>query len=59
MSSGDGLVLLGNKPLPEPMLTPLCHHMMSPGRNELDSVLTLNISIEIHLYYHLHISFVQ
>ena len=43
ISSGNGLVLSGNKPLPEPMLTQICRHMASLGHNELTlSVTTLN-----------------
>ena len=34
--SGNGLMPLGNKPLPEPMLTQICHHMASWGHNELN-----------------------
>ena len=30
-----GLCRQGNKPLPEPMLTQICHHMVSLGHNEL------------------------
>ena len=35
MGSGDGLVLWGNKPLPEPILTTICHQMVSLGHNDL------------------------
>ena len=35
IGSGNGLVPSGNKPLPEPMLTQICHHMASLGQNEL------------------------
>ena len=35
IGSGNGLVPSGNKPLPEPMLTQICHHMASLGHNEL------------------------
>ena len=36
IGSGNGLVLSGNKPLPEPMLTDLYCHMTSLGHNELN-----------------------
>ena len=35
IGSGNGLVPSGNKPLPEPKLMQICHHMMSLGHNEL------------------------
>ena len=35
IDSGNGLVPSGNKPLPEPMLTQICCHMVSLGHNEL------------------------
>ena len=35
IGSGNGLVPSGNKPLPEPMLSRICHHMLSLARNEL------------------------
>ena len=35
-SSGNGSVPSGNEPLPEPMLTKICHHMASLGHNELN-----------------------
>ena len=35
IGSGNGLVPSGNKPLPEPMLTQICRHMVSLGQNEL------------------------
>ena len=35
LGSGNGLVPLGSKPLPEPILTHICHHMASLGQNEL------------------------
>ena len=35
IGSGNGLVPSGNKPLPEAMLTQICHHMASLGHNEL------------------------
>ena len=39
IGSGNGLVLLGNRPLPEPMLTQLYgHHMASLCHNELTCV---------------------
>ena len=34
--SGNGSVPSGNEPLPEPMLTKICHHMASLGHNELN-----------------------
>ena len=36
MGSGNGLVPWGNKPLPDPILTQICHHMVSLGQNELN-----------------------
>ena len=36
--SGNGLVLSGNKPLPEPMLTQISRHMASLGHNELTKI---------------------
>ena len=33
--SGSGLVSSGNKPLPEPVLNKVCHHMVLLGLNEL------------------------
>ena len=35
IGSGNGLVPSGSKPLPEPMLTHICRHMVSLGHNEL------------------------
>ena len=35
ISLGNRLMPSGNKPLPEPMLTKICHHMASIGHNEL------------------------
>ena len=35
--SANGLVLSGNKPLPESMMTDLCHQMVSVGHNELNT----------------------
>ena len=35
IGSGNGLVPSGTKPLPEPILTQICRHMVSLGRNEL------------------------
>ena len=36
MGSGNGLVVSGNKPSAEPMLTQIvCHHITSLGHNEL------------------------
>ena len=37
IGSGNGLVSSGNKPLPEPMLTQICHYMVSLGHIELSS----------------------
>ena len=35
IGTGNGLVLSGNKPLPEPVLPQICRHMASLGHSEL------------------------
>ena len=44
IGSGNGLVPSGSKPLPEPMLTQICRHMVSLGHNELTSFVILRQS---------------
>ena len=50
IGSGNGLVLSGNKPLPEP---DLCHHMASLGHSELikDQVHVLILGTQVYFIY--------
>ena len=43
IGSGNGLVPSGNKPLPEPMLTQICHPMASLGHNGWKGVLSMEM----------------
>ena len=43
IGSGNGLVLLGTKPVPEPVLTKVCWHIASLGLNYLIKHWTFSI----------------
>ena len=52
IGSGNGLVPSGNKPLPEPMLTQICHHMASLCHNVLRVTISPLNSQEISLMFY-------